>query len=157
MQIAILGKGESRREACAKGWECWGLATDPSTDDLCRVFEMHRDERWKQWPGHFQKLAGFGQRLVIREQHKDLSHARTYPTAAKTVDYFTNSVCYMIALAVMYQPRVIGLWGCDLNHLDLSEHVKQMRCTEFWLGVAVGRGIRVVLPQGSKLLAGSYG
>lgn len=155
MQIAILGKGESRRDV--PGWECWGLATDPDTESFRKVFEMHRHERWKHWPGHLQRLTDFGQRLVIREQHKDLPKAQAYPCGAASLDYFTNSVCYMIAMAAMYRPERIGLWGCDLNHLDLSEHVKQMRCMEFWLGVAHGHGIQIVLPPESKLLTGAYG
>lgn len=64
--------------------------------------------------------------------------------------YFTNSVCYMIALAILEGYERIELYG--VNQAGLFEYMEQRRGVEFWVGYALGRGVEVFINEPSKLL-----
>jgi hypothetical protein len=64
--------------------------------------------------------------------------------------YFTNHVAYMIALALSQGVTHLGLFGINYGHR--SEYQTQRGSAEFWLGVAHGRGVHLVLPQSCTLL-----
>ena len=67
--------------------------------------------------------------------------------------YFTNSVCYMIAMAILEGYERVELYG--VNQMGLFEYMEQRRGVEFWVGYALGRGIEVVINEPSKLLTNS--
>ncbi len=66
------------------------------------------------------------------------------------VIYFTNSICYMIALALYEGCEQIDLWG--VAQLGIKEHMNERRGVEFWLGIACGIGVRVTINGISALL-----
>jgi len=67
--------------------------------------------------------------------------------------YFLNNTCYMVALAIMQKPKNLTFFGVDLTFGNKSEYFREAKaCLEFWLGVAVGRGIIIHLAQESTLL-----
>jgi hypothetical protein len=79
------------------------------------------------------------------------------------VCFFLNVICYMVAIAVLENVKKISLFGCDMR-TDAGEEyrVNEKGAVEFWLGVAIGRGIEVVMPEESYLLkrmmtSSSYG
>lgn len=63
--------------------------------------------------------------------------------------YFTNSISYMIALALMDGYKTIGVWGVDMA--AGGEYQQERPSVEYWLGVAK-RYAEVVLPKESELL-----
>ena len=67
--------------------------------------------------------------------------------------YFTNSVCYMIALAILEGYGRIELYG--VNQAGMFEYMEQRRGVEFWIGYALGKGIEVYIHEPSKLLKNS--
>ena len=70
--------------------------------------------------------------------------------------YLSASIAYEIALAIYEGFEEIHLYGVDLN--TDAEYAWQKPVVEFLLGVAAGRGIRVVLPDNCPLLTGNlYG
>jgi len=56
-------------------------------------------------------------------------------------EYFTSSVAYMIALAILRGATKIKTVGIDLDYG--GEYESQKPCVLFWLGIALGRGIEV--------------
>jgi hypothetical protein len=101
--------------------------------------------------------------LVYMQQHwHDIPGSVPYPLDAvrETVfkdfprwdqdDWYNSSPAYMIALAVHMGAEEIGLWGVDV--LDESEYQYERPCLEFLIGLAVGRGIKVTLPEGPTAL-----
>lgn len=70
-----------------------------------------------------------------------------------TDSYFTSSAAYMIALAIHELSGVMGaqieLYGIDME--SDTEYGYQKPCGEFMLGVAVGRGIKVLRPETSEM------
>lgn len=100
-------------------------------------------------------------------------------------DYFTSTVAFMTALAIdeidrrvdtrlnaemtlmgltgsavrkrlsdLYTEYTIGLFGIDL--VVEEEYFWQKACAEFWIGLAVGRGIEVFIPPQSALCKQMY-
>jgi hypothetical protein len=63
--------------------------------------------------------------------------------------YFTSSAAFMIALAIYERFDRIELYGIDMD--SDTEWGYQRPNGEFWLGIALGRGIQVVLPEPSNL------
>jgi len=64
--------------------------------------------------------------------------------------YATNSIAWMICLAIEQKPDRIELWGI---HLETdSEWQYERPCVEFWLGIARGMGIEIYIPEAADLL-----
>ena len=77
-------------------------------------------------------------------------------TDATGEPYLSSSIAYELALAIYEGFEEIHLYGVDLN--TESEYAWQKPGVEYLLGVAVGRGIKVVLPDNCPLLKGTlYG
>ncbi len=64
-------------------------------------------------------------------------------------EFFTNTVCYMVAYAIYEKYDKIRLYGIDMA--TGMEYVLERGGVEFWLGVAVGRGIKIENTKGSML------
>jgi len=69
---------------------------------------------------------------------------------ANTRLYGTNTVTYMILLAIMEGATHIGVWGVDMA-VDTEYHYQRPSC-EFALGVAIGLGIQVYVPAEADLM-----
>jgi hypothetical protein len=69
------------------------------------------------------------------------------------VGFFLNTMAYMLAFAIMQKPEEIHLYGVDMRPDSGYEwHKEEKGCLEFWLGVAIGRGIKINIPPESYLL-----
>lgn len=68
--------------------------------------------------------------------------------------YFTNSISYMIAMAIAEGYKTIGIWGVDMA--AEGEYQQERPSVEYWLGLARGLGIKVVLPKESELLKARF-
>lgn len=64
--------------------------------------------------------------------------------------YFTNTVSWMIAVAVLSGYKKIGVYGVDMA--QDTEYGHQRPSCEFLLGIAAGRGIEIDIPPTSDLL-----
>jgi hypothetical protein len=62
---------------------------------------------------------------------------------------FGSMTAEYIGLLLLQGVTHIGLWGCE--YWDI-EYFDQRPMTVFWLGLAIGKGVQVVLPPGSTLL-----
>lgn len=75
--------------------------------------------------------------------------------------FFLNAVCWMLPYAIMHKPKKIRLFGCDMRpDTGLEHHTNEKGCVEFWCGVAIGRGIDIVVPEESyickRVLTGNF-
>lgn len=90
----------------------------------------------------------------IKEHKIELITTENFPMDDIPVRYFTNSVCYMIAMALLQEYDCIKLYG--VNQAGLFEYMDQRRGVEFWLGMAYGMGIDVKINPPSKLLTNRF-
>jgi len=60
--------------------------------------------------------------------------------------YFTNSISYMMALAIKRKAKQINLWGVDME--AGSEYSFERPSVTYWIGQAEARGIEVTTANG---------
>ena len=172
--VAIVGFSEKTMRYClkSKADELWTLNHAFVIQDfppISRLFEIH-NKYWylrKEVP----RSVAYGEWLKedhefpIYMQHKSkhIPASRKYPLDAVIKDclsglveinedrnetvrkYFTSTFAYMMALAIHEKFDVIELYGIDME--NNTEYGYQRPCGEFWIGLALGRGIKVTLPE----------
>ena len=96
--------------------------------------------------------------IYFLKHEPDIPAARPYPMPDvlewckhhNFAPYFTNSISYMIALAIGEGYQQIGIWGVDMA--AAGEYEKERPSVEYWIALAQGLGIKVFLPKESELL-----
>lgn len=63
---------------------------------------------------------------------------------------WTNTIAYMLGYALLKGAKHVGVWGVDMAHS--TEYVEQRHGVTFLLGMLLGRGVEVHLPEGCALL-----
>ena len=177
MKVAIIGTAPSSRNLAPfddPDFEIWGCSPYFNIDtrtfcDLPRMtkfFELHKwDEpalveklREAEADGYKRWLSSLECEVITQEP---LKGCVIYPIEAVVEEfgemfvdgnfrYFTNSIAYMIAYAILEGATEIHLYGVDMAADD--EYGAQRPSCEFILGVAAGRGIKLHIPKVSDLL-----
>ena len=73
-----------------------------------------------------------------------------FPMDEMPVKYFTSTIAYMVAYAVYKEATEIEMYGCPL--LAKEEYNEQRPCIEFWIGYAMGKGIKVTVHKPTNIL-----
>lgn len=172
-KIGVLGKAPSSLAAAPfsdTSWELWTInnaaqmGVVPRWD---RQFELHPIEWTKrpEYQGYYQWLCDQKEKPVyVREPTPEIPSHVVYPVREIVqmfgTRYFTNSISWMIALAIAEGASEIGLWGVDMAMhavgLKESEYASQRPSCEFFIGVAAGLGIPVHIPPSSDLMKASF-
>jgi hypothetical protein len=161
-KIAIVGTTASLMDAPYKdeSWEIWGLngaySAMPRWD---KWFDMHSLQVLKDnhKPAYFDFLAKAGNKLTLNAEYEEYPDARVFPykeLVEKHGRYFSNTIAWLIALAIEQEPEEIGIWG--VNMAQDTEYAHQRPCCEYFLGMAKGVGIKVTVPKGSELLKSTH-
>lgn len=165
MKVALVGGAPSTQMLAPfddPSWKIWVLGNQLSCyvdKRIDRIFEIHDDDLAKK-PGYADALAKTGVPLVVGEKfpHKG-ERIKVFPfdKARKFFDkdYLTSSAAYMIALALLEGYREIGLYGFDMA-VDDAEYFHQRPCMEAWLGLAIGKGVKITIPDASPVLKSLY-
>lgn len=66
------------------------------------------------------------------------------------IKYFTSTFAYMMGVALLEGFERIEIYGFEMA--DEIEYVMQKACGEFWIGMALGKGVEVYTPADSQLL-----
>lgn len=143
MKVNIIGRGT--------GWEnapcdelTWGVTLINLKREVDLVIDMnvYEDGRW----GELERLGAIESREKAVSCGTPYVDLNTYPVDEIVkffgTDYFSNTVDYAIALAIYKGFTEIGLYG--INMLKGSEYSYQKAGVEFWIGQAMGRGIKVI-------------
>lgn len=159
-KVIIVGNGESRNEApySDASFDVWAAS---SVQDLPRydaIFELHK--------GYTNSEEGVARRnfvtnakclVYMQKTHKGLPNSVIYPIKEiikKYGNYLTNTISYMIALALMLEYGEIHIYGVSMEH-D-TEYGRQRASCEYWVGLARGLGINIFIPQDSDLCKTYY-
>ena len=178
-KIAIVGCSDSKDEAPYddESWELWAMNNAYShVRRRTAWFEIHpvKFENGTYWrrklikPGIFKwatdfrgapvekylnDLAILDVPVYMQQKWDIIPKSEPYPLQ-KIIEtfgnYFTNSVSYMIALAIYQNATEIGCYGVDMA--TGSEYGPQRPSCEFFLGVAAGMGIKITIPKVADLL-----
>ena len=161
-KIAILGTAPSSIALAPyndPSWEIWNIgANQVHGQRFDRWFELHTKyvlESAGAWVPRLPFLKEAGNKLIVGHlcTNEELPEAQLFPLKEITEvfgSYFTSTVAWMIALAIYEGVDQIGLWGVDMIG-DLEYSYQRSGC-EYMLGIAKGRGIKIVLPPQCPLL-----
>ena len=147
-KLTIIGTGYGWENAPhGDDLEVWGITYLPTLrKDVNNVIDMnvYDDLRW----GRFEQERN--ERVIDWCEENDVPYIclDNYPIDEIEkhfcVDYFSNTVDYALALGIYKGFKEIHLYGVNVTH-D-SEYAYQKPGIDFWCGVAIGRGIKVVIP-----------
>ncbi len=161
-RVAIVGGAPSSEMLAPfqdQTWQTWVLGNRchkyPRFD---RVFEIH-DDRSEHDAGYDARLMGLGVPVYVGEKFPDGPNVVRYDLEATRHFfgrlYLTSTPAYMLAQAILDGASEIALYGCDMA-VDDAEYFWQRSCVEAWVGVAIGLGIRVTIPDSSPVCKGRY-
>lgn len=173
-KIAILGLGPSKEGFFnqlvqhAGTWrdeydEIWGINTAVKFVAADLFFIMDdMDLYTRHAPAYHEACAKCTKPIISNDQlYTDFPTSMSYPVAQVLghfdggYGYFLHSsLPWIIAYAIWLGVKKIGLWGIDYSLPDVP-HVQREKgriCAEFWLGVAVGQGIRLHMPHNTTIL-----
>lgn len=162
-KIGLLGSHQATLESAPwddPTWELWGHASSrhmyARPADL--YFDLHRKECWTRkgkGSGYVKWLGRNTVPIYMQRQYPEVPASVEYPLRRILAEwpqrFMTSHVCFMAALALSEGATHIGLFGC--NYGADTEYETQRGGTQFWLGIAAGRGVQLVLPEGSTILA----
>lgn len=96
--------------------------------------------------------------VLMQQTWPEIKNSVRYPIedVIKTFgNYFTNTISYEMALAIMMGYEEIHLYGIDMAVSSpiflMDEYSHQRPSCEYFIGLAVGKGIKVVIPDTSDL------
>lgn len=159
-KIALVGTASSIRFAPweDRTWEIWAHA---SSRALCervdRYFDLHPQAFWtkpKKWdPSYLQWLTRQPVPIYMQDRFAEVPMSIRYPRERVLTEfrrYFTSHAAWMTALALMEGVTHLGFFG--IHYSSDSEYASQRSGCEYWMGLAEGRGVQLVLPEGNPLL-----
>ena len=160
-KLAIVGWAATSRDQAPFGdeqFDIWGC------NELGMVLP---DRRWDVWfnlhkaveilPDNRKWLAAQTVPVILLEPVEGVPNGIIFPfdlVFERFGRYFTNSIAFQIALAIMEGYRTIHIYGVDMA-LD-SEYQYQRPCCEYFIGLARGMGIDLFIPEQSDLLKTPY-
>jgi len=147
MKIIIIGKGSGWKDAPIEG-ETWGVNDLLLRRPVKLTFQMHDIDKLANEPGHsikkeIEEINRLGIPVITSAGHKLLPTAILFPAEEMPVKYFTSSISIMMAYAIYKGATEIELYGVALA-LD-KEYAHQRPAVEFWIGYAMGKGIKVIV------------
>lgn len=140
-------------------WEIWGCNEGYNHGFMKRWtqwFQIH--QRWdftkvnnRSDPDHWvwlQEEHDFP--IYMQEKHDDIPASVKFPLEEVRerfgVAYFTSSFGYMIAKALLDGYDEIGIYGFEMA--TDTEYKYQRPNSEWWIGIAIGMGVKIVVPKG---------
>ena len=170
-KVAIIGCATCKNMAPFgdDSWEFWGVNNlFLSMPDVkwSKWFEIHpirkQGNQWqRRWNNIFRgqdmnayiaDLNKLPCPIIMEKVWPDVPNSVAYPKAeilSKMGNYFTNTISYQIALAILLGAKEIGIWGVDMA-VDTEYHHQRPSC-EYFVGLARGMGIKVTIPDESDL------
>jgi hypothetical protein len=162
-KIALLGSAPSSLPLAPfhdPSWEIWGCSPGvcPHAKRLDAWFEIHPLSQPEITTDYIQWMANLTVPVWMIEPDSRVPRSIKYPREHMVAEFgkffFTSSLSWMLALAIMQKPAEIGLWGVDMSASD--EYVLQRPGCHFFITEAIKRGIKVYIPPQSDLAEPPY-
>lgn len=183
-KVGIIGCAESKRLApfhLPNEWEFWGvnnLHVIMPKSPWTRWFELHAiafdgirylrrgQDNFRGQPvqQYLESINALNIPCYMQKPWNVIPHAVPFPLEAILKEfprkYFTNTISWMIALAIMEGFKEIGIWGVDMAVSSplrqQNEYSHQRPSCEYFIGLAEGKGIKVHLPDECDLLKSRF-
>lgn len=166
------GRFDFERDDC----DIWVFNEAPTAEWVKRAdatLQMHNEAIWRNPmnvndTGHFEWLKSQDAvEVIMQEVYPEVPRSSKYPlddvlgqvanfiVNDKPYRYFTSSPAYALALGVQKGYKRIEIYGVEMA--TDTEYRYQRDGVAFWLGVAAGKGIEVVMQTESFFKAPLYG
>lgn len=163
-KIAIIGSAPSSVALAPykdPSWSIWACSPGarPHVVRCNAWFEMHLWEPDKSWfsPEYVKFMAGLSIPVFTLKPIAEIPGSVAYPKddilrafGPEAMYFYTSSVAWMLALAIMHEPEEIGLWGVDMSAGEEIYSHQRAGC-QYFIGQARKRGIKVTVPPQSDL------
>ena len=138
------------------------LRNEPDNCGVCRGTGVVGNDKCKEWhcvDGMYVPDRDTDFPIYMLEYDSDVPGSVKYPfeeivedfgVNSSNVRYFTNSFGYQVALAILMGFEEIHVFGYEFA--SESEYAGQRPNAEYWMGLAIGRGIKFVRPENSSIL-----
>lgn len=173
--VAILGLGPSvrqflevtkrmggRRAYCD---EVWGINSIGDVFACDKIFHMD-DARIQEIRAAARPESNIAQMLkwlkttsvpiVTSRKHPDYPSMVEFPLQDVLNEvpeaYFNSTAAYAVAYALHVGVRKLSIFGMDFSYVDSHSAERGRGCVEFWLGLAVARGVELAMPQTTSLM-----
>lgn len=135
-------------------WVCneFYLLKPKRFDVLFDLHGRHELETKFRNKNHIEWLKNAKCPVVLRKHFEDIPNSIPFPRAlikSKFRPYFTNTISWQIAFALELGYKEIHLYG--VNMATDEEFISQRPSVEYFVGVAEGRGVKIVIPDGSDI------
>ena len=157
-KVALVGFAEGSmltpwKDEGMEIWSCNDLPQRFKGYRFDRCFQFHSDHdrmrvAWPDWENHLMWLRQPHDLLIyMQEEYDNVPSGIRFPKEKieEMVPhgwYFAHSFCWMIAFAILLEFEEIHLYGCGGSS---GEPLSAMACMHYWMGVAEGRGIKIVI------------
>jgi len=150
-EIIILAKGESKRD-CPHDAEVWGVKDVGSYPECAGKRMDYIFDFEPRLPKYRERLPGIP--IVSFHDYADIKYPleevqKHFTSFGKEETYFTNTVCYQIALALHLGVKKIRLYGADAPFG--YPYFLEKAGIEYWIGIAKEYGAEVIISEGSHL------
>lgn len=137
-------------------WEFWGHASCVLAvpfERMDRLYDPHpphvfMEGRKNGFKDYYGYLKGCPTPVYMQQQYAAIPQSRRIPYEVLKMLYpgvpFGSTTAIMIAHALMEGVTTLGFFGIDYAH-D-SEYQDQRANAERWLGIAEGRGVKIIIP-----------
>lgn len=157
LKIAILGSAASVHLApyADPSWTIWGCSPGAAAvaKRVDQWFEIHPLSQPDITADYLKWLANIDVPVALIRPDPRIPKGFTYPYAEAIQEFgpyfFTSSIAWILAMAIMANPAEIGLWGVDMSATE--EYGHQRPGCHFFIREALKRGIKVFVPDESDL------
>lgn len=144
-------------------WEFWSHASAfnavpaERADMLIDIHppHCHQEKRKNGFIDYYDWLKKQRTPVMMQKRYPEVVSSQKYPYEEIKSEFpgieIGSQVSYMIALALVRGVTHIGLWGVQFS--SDSEYKHQRGNCQLWIGIAIGRGVQLVIPRGCTLLS----
>ena len=169
--VALVGKSPTSCSLAPykeSGVEIWTLTNAhkfPWMKRWNRLFEMHTESYITQYDSDQIEwlMQKHDKPIYMQFKHEGVPDSVEYPFrdicdtffanayhGTTKIKYFTSTFSYMIALALMEGFERIECYGFEMQFDDAYGY--QRKNAEFWMGLAIGKGVDFYLPSNCPIL-----
>jgi len=130
--------------------EIWGSNVIHRDHAVDRLFFAHdpRSNFFNDDINLFENLNKIGMPIYTIGIYKPLVNSTQIPVSEILeefkVGFFLNVIAWMMATAILQNPKTIDMYGVDMRpDADCEYLINEKGTMEFWCGVAIGRGIPI--------------
>ena len=168
--VAIVGLGNSFNEyilakiRSEKFDEVWAINSMSGVIYHDKCFMMDPPSRFLDTPNAGKQTNIMADRLQVKldipifsccldERCPDVIEFPLQEVIQKTgYAYLNNTVAYSFAYAISQEVAELHLYGIDFTHKAINFAEAGRACCEFWLAIAISKGIKINIANSSSLL-----